>query len=102
MLSHVLSHVQVFQEAIDLFQKKNETFRLAAKEFAVEEPVSTVLDKQCYFNVRLFAYQEYKSRVLKYSNTERQCSVNRIIKINIHKGHCVRLYYSSPASSSDF
>uniref|UniRef100_A0A3P8WIT0 FYVE, RhoGEF and PH domain containing 4b n=1 Tax=Cynoglossus semilaevis TaxID=244447 RepID=A0A3P8WIT0_CYNSE len=31
--------IKVFQEAIDLFQKKNETFRLAAKEFAVEEPL---------------------------------------------------------------
>ena len=37
-----LSCIQVIQEAIDEFQKKNETFKMASKELSVEEPVSSV------------------------------------------------------------
>lgn len=33
-------YLQVIQEAIDVFQKKNETFKLASKELNVDEPVS--------------------------------------------------------------
>lgn len=32
--------LQVIRDAIDVFQKKNETFKLASKELNVEEPVS--------------------------------------------------------------
>jgi len=32
--------LQVIQEAIDVFQRKNETFKLASKELNVEDPVS--------------------------------------------------------------
>lgn len=35
-----LPYLQVIQGAIEEFQKKNETFKLASKELNVEEPVS--------------------------------------------------------------
>lgn len=40
--SHERVFLQVIREAIDVFQKKNETFRLASKELTVPEPVSWV------------------------------------------------------------
>lgn len=33
---------QVIREAIDVFQKKNDTFRLASRELTVAEPVSCI------------------------------------------------------------
>lgn len=35
-------YLQVIRGAIDEFQKKNETFKLASKELNVEEPVSLI------------------------------------------------------------
>lgn len=36
-------YFQVIQEAIDMFQKKNETFKLASKETKEEDPVRWII-----------------------------------------------------------
>lgn len=41
-------YFQVIQEAIDTFQEKHETFKLASKELNVEEPVSLILFQKLY------------------------------------------------------
>lgn len=40
LIKSFLPLLQAIQGAIDEFQKKNETFKLASKELNVEEPVS--------------------------------------------------------------
>lgn len=42
--------LQAIQEAIDTFQKKNETFKLASRELHLEDPVGWILYIFCHFD----------------------------------------------------
>lgn len=42
--------LQAIQEAIDTFQKKNETFKMASREQHLEDPVSWILYIFCHFD----------------------------------------------------